>query len=310
MVIGFSKIAHMRYQEAEPYLAVIRKKYPKIRWSDIKVYDQGKRHIVMVVSEYDVFRFPKNKKVARRMEAGVLFANVIRPILPVMIPDQMFVCDIKNKMTYSTYQFLPGVICTQKLFSKFSRAEQDLLAHCIGHCLSVIHSYPIVDAKRLGVEVYNEQKVYVHDFNSIIRDVLPLVDDFVKKWIQTLYRNFFNTLKLSKFQHTLTHFDPKPDHIIVNPKTLQIVGFVDCDEVEIGDPAFDFRKLDEYGDWFLKEVCQHYLLPRDAEFDNRMRFYKLRSPVGTLLSAARLCDQAAIKKAKNRLERYCKSHPL
>jgi aminoglycoside phosphotransferase (APT) family kinase protein len=69
------------------------------------------------------------------------------------------------------------------------------------------------------------------------------------------------------------HGDIYSTHLLWDSKDKKL-GLIDFSDMNIGDPAFDFAELYEYGQEFIEQVYKLYKGPKDDSFLERAWIYQ------------------------------------
>jgi hypothetical protein len=109
-----------------------------------------------------------------------------------------------------------------------------------------------------------------------------------------VWREFVGDPANFQFQPALIHRDLSGEHILVeqrarcssdlfDPTQGRITGILDWEDAAIGDPAFDFTGLLDFGSEFVQGVLAAYDGPYDGCMLERARFYDAIGPCHEVL---------------------------
>jgi aminoglycoside 2''-phosphotransferase len=146
----------------------------------------------------------------------------------------------------------------------------------LGEFLTSLHRFPIPRAIALGIPDANGaswREEYRALFGTVQRRVLPLLDGPAQDNLSRVWREFVDDPANFQFQPALIHRDLSGEHILFDPGQGCITGIIDWEDAAIGDPAFDFTGLLDYGSEFVQGVLSAYGGPRDGGMLDRCRFY-------------------------------------
>lgn len=291
-------------------LKIVRKTFPDISDEKIQIFDDGWDYIVIVVNNELTFRFPRRENYARTLPIEVSFLNLFADKSPIRVPKLIYQKDKKSGISYVTYDFIPGVQFTKSISETFSKEELLTIAQQLGSFLTVVHSFPIEEAKQLGIKQIDSFGSWKKRLTKIKKEVFPYIDGNEQQWIITMFENFLETIAKVPIKSVFIHSDIMPEHIIIDPKTHTLSGIIDFGDIEIADPAYDFTFLARYGQDFLNESYKSYALPRGQTFKERRQFYEDSSAVTNLEHSLELRDKERIAMHKQQLLDYVATHPL
>lgn len=294
----------------DPYVAIVKKKYPHVEHQKIRVFDDGWDYVVIVVDNQLAFRFPRREDYAKTLPTEVSFLNLFADRSPVRVPRLTYKKDKKTGVSYVIYDFIPGVQFTKSVSGPFSKEELLTIALQLGSFLTAIHSFPIEKAKQIGIGQIDFLDSWDKRLKKIRKDVFPYISEREQDWIVKLFEDFLEIVRKIPVNLVLTHSDIMPEHIIVDPKTHTLTGIIDFGDILIADPAFDFTFLARYGQDFLIGCYKNYGLQRDDMFEKRRQFYEDSLAVTNLEHSLELGNQEKIATHKKQLSEYVKSHPL
>lgn len=294
----------------EKILTIVNKRFPNIDNNKIQVFDDGWDYVVIVVNSELAFRFPRREDYAKTLPIEVNFLELFVDKSPVRVPKMTNQKDETTGISYVSYRFIPGVQFTKSISSTFSKDELLAVAKQLGTFLAVIHSFPVEEAKQLGIQQIDSFDSWQKRLTKIKKEVFPHIDENEQKWIIVLFENFLETIAKTPIKSVLTHSDIMPEHIIVDPKTHTLSGIIDFGDILIADPAHDFTFLARYGQDFLNESYKSYALPRDQTFEKRRQFYEDRLAVTNLEHSLELRNRERIAIHKKQLSEYVKTCTL
>ena len=285
----------------EEYIKVVKNHHPDITDQVIKIFDQGWDHIVIVINGKDTYRFPRGEDYKRHLPIEVAFINEFISQSPITIPKPSLHTDEKIGV-YATYPFIEGVPFTTEIARTFTQEELHEIAEKMGKFLKAMHKFPIERAKKIGV-IEPEPLKYWRNIYELRKKMFHYLSVTEQHWVKNIFNEFFLLINEKSFSPVVTHSDIYPDHIIVDPEKHVINGVIDVSDVSIGDPAYDFSFLDNYGKLFLDTVFNAYSLSPDKNFNKRRRFYKEHDVLNNLDHAIKIGDIKKIEEYKQLLNR-------
>ena len=291
-------------------LKIVRRIIPDINDEKIRIFDDGWDYIVIVVNDETAFRFPRREDYAKTLPIEVSFLEQFASKSPVSVPKLIYKKDEETGISFVTYEFIPGVQFTKNVSNNFSKEELLTIAQQLGSFLTTVHSFPIEKAKQLGVQQIDSLNSWEQRLKKIRKEVFSHISKNEQDWTIKLFESFLQIVRKMPINSVLIHSDIRPEHIIVDPETHTLSGIIDFGDIEIADPAYDFTFLAQYGQGFLTQAYQNYILPRDEAFETRRQFYEDRHVVTNLEHSLELGDKERIQIHKRQLSDYIDSHPL
>jgi aminoglycoside 2''-phosphotransferase len=288
---------------------VVATHYGNLSEHQTELFRDGFDHAVIVVDGKTAFRFAKNQEYLDKMPIVSAFLREFAPLTPTTVP----IPEILNHqgVTYERYEFLPGKPLKQELSSKFSTANLAGVAKVIGSFLTTIHSFPVERAVELGVPRNDPLKDWQDRYEAVKQHVFPVLNDEKRQSIAALFEILLLLLKNNDMPMKVTHFDIKPDHVIVNPDTQEISGIIDFGDMKIGDPAYDFTFFALYPIDLTPFVLQAYTLAKDVTFTQRVQLYQQALAVMDLEHALEVGDKKRSEDLKESLSsNFVTSHLL
>lgn len=180
-----------------------------------------------------------DQKYLQRLSTEVNFLKKFYSKSPLLVPKSELHTD-ESEGSYVAYDFIPGVQFSKDIAKTFSRENLLTIAQKLGNFLTVLHSFPIEEAKNLGVKQKDPSIEWKNNLEAIKNEVFPQISLEEQKWITQLYENFLELIWVSPFTAGVIHFDIMQEHIIVDSDTQRLSGIIDFTDVEIADPALDF----------------------------------------------------------------------
>lgn len=246
--------------KTEDLVAKLHTAFPDLSWSSHQVLTEGWDHVVVILDERMVFRFPIEADYQQDLATEIKVLTQIEPDIDAAIPRYTWIAPDK---TYAGYPIVPGQTVTKQYFDSFNTQQRTNFARHIAAFLSTLHArndlsyvredYLITDQ----AEVKQLSETHLPDALSdvdmqIVRTILDEVDQLLstKRPIVFIHGDFYS-------RHLL--WDEPNEHL----------GVIDFSDMCLADPAMDFAELFEYGDAFVQEVYEYYAGPKDSEFLNR-----------------------------------------
>jgi|GEM_PF-6323922 len=300
-----TKQIHNEVYDKKRLIAVLKKQISHLDEDKITWYNDGWDFVVAVI-DCQAFRFPRRKEYEMKLPSEVSFVKQFAVHSPIAIPK----LELHNDTAignYASYIFLQGVEFKKAVAKSFSIDNRLHIAQRLGSFLSALHSFPVDEAKRIGITEENVSQSWTDRFENIKKIVFRHLNSNELDWTIHLFTDFLQLITEHPVQTVVTHSDIAPEHIIVNSDDQTLSGVIDFGDINITDPAYDFAFLNKYGKDFLKETYGAYTPPRDPYFEKRRQFYEDRLVVTNLEHSVKVGEKFWLEKHKKELEEYMKS---
>lgn len=195
--------------------------------------------------------------------------------------------------------------------------RQLALAEQVGRMLTQVHAIP---PERIPTG--DEQGVFDHDQTrspaDYLTEVVKVADAFrqavgaslAERW-ESWLRGEVNPPPAYAGLPRFTHNDLGDDHLLMDPSTSQIVGVIDWSDAAFGDPCVDFLFLNHWlGAAFIDRVLQHYALPVDPVFHDRLQFNTTATAIIWTANAYQIGDPVDIRRWRDWFANiFAQGHP-
>ncbi|MGK7377518.1 phosphotransferase family protein [Planococcus sp. 1R117A] len=269
--------------ELEKKIIFIKQAMPEMEICKIEEKKTGWDNEIVFINDKKVFRFPKNKEVAKKaeMEARLLGDLLKQKELPLSIPDVTLLYGDDKQIVCGCYDLIEGDMC-----SKFKKAGMIENAKLLGEFLTQLHSLEIPD--------YMEKKHTTAYWKTFYRDVqkeiFPCIEQEAQYEIQDTFERFLFQQDPLAISSTVIHGDLTASNIVFKSAENRITGIIDFTDAQIGDPAFDFAGIYwDFGPSFTQQVLENYRGTEKIEaiFKRVQAFYGLQPVFHELLYAMR-----------------------
>lgn len=254
--------------DKETFLQKIRAAFPKLQWHDAQMITEGWDHVVIILDEKTVFRFPQDDEYKNMLQNEIAVLKVLKPLLPITIPDYEY---IAPDFEFAGYPIVPGRVLNKKQFETLSADEQAAIAKQLAEFLTALHS---LDNKQ--PDFAKVRTSYLDDDQLRVKKMMSNLDDVLSPSDRQLVDNIMNKvdeLATQALPVVLTHGDVYSRHLLWD-KDQHRLGVIDFSDMSHADPALDFAELHEYGQDFVDTVYQHYAGPKDDQFLERAWIYQ------------------------------------
>ena len=268
----------------EKYLRLIDEHFPDVSYKKSRIIRHGYDNIVIILDEVTVFRFPSDSYLSR-FKAEVRLLEKLSSRVSAPVPHYMY--RMKDD-SFGGYKKLDGMFMKKTAFRALPKTSKKALATELGKFLTELHAVPTSVARTAGFVEENDyywwsKKRAEKNLKLMQQKLFPKLTKIEAAWIEKKYREY---VSLSfDFKPVITHSDLVGDHILFDAKKKKISGVIDFADVEIGDPAIDFRRLWEFGEEFFQNVLSSYGGTVDRDFVQRSKFPRTVACVPHLLDA-------------------------
>lgn len=263
--------------KAESFIQKIKNDFPEIKWKKHRVITHGWDHIIIVLDEKIIFRFPKDQDYQDEFQNEIQLLHYLKKKVNVGIPEYNYISKDKS---IAGYNMVGGRELTLSRFRKLSASEKDIVAKQLAEFLSTLHATQKSIIAKYNVHTENQEQLY----KKLVRDTKKLLfPRLQKKDIQRI-EEYFAELKEAlghNYSNALVHNDLAPDHILWDSKNKQI-NIIDFSDRAFGDPAIDFSGLFEYGTKFTEKVFKLYSGKKDQQMLKRSQLYFKRIPLSIM----------------------------
>ncbi len=263
--------------KAEFFIQKIKNDFPQIKWKKYRTLTHGFDHVIIVLDEKIIFRFPKDKEYKAEFENEIQLLHYLKKKVKVGIPEYNYISKDKS---IAGYDMVRGRELTASRFRRLSASEKDTIAKQLAEFISTLHATPKSIIAKYNVRSENQEIEY----KNLVRDVKKLLFPRLRKQEIQAIEEYFAELKDAlghKYLNALTHNDLAWAHILWDSKNKQ-VNIIDFSDRAFGDPAIDFSGLFEYGAKFTEQVFKLYSGKKDEQMLKRSQLYFKRIPLSIM----------------------------
>ena len=248
----------------------IRATFPDIAFSHAELINRGTRHIIAVLDNELICRFPRHKHRRARLSTEIQLLNVLRQQTGVNLPTYVRVAP---DYSFACYAKIPGRELSPRLFQALDRPAQEAVLLQSAQFLSVLHQTP----KQFGVTNtlpgQTDRQYYSQQYFSERRPLMTRkVDVDLIGALDIFYTRF---ARIQPSGLWLVHNDFVHDHLLLDQSTNRL-GVIDFEAVP-GDAATDFAVFWSFADWAAPFVYAHYSSKaKEPGLLERSRWYRAR----------------------------------
>jgi aminoglycoside phosphotransferase (APT) family kinase protein len=267
--------------DAARYRAAIAAAFPDLPIRTCQFLAEGWDSTVWEVNGDLVFRFPKRADVAAWLRIEMALLPALAPTLPVPVPQFTAIAHEPDAFPYSFvgYQKLPGVSLADL---PAMRVAPERLPAGIGQFLTALHRFPTDRALACGMSDASPEtwRAQYAGMRTELRALVPRMTLPERERMETLFSAYLDDPAHFRFEPVLLHRDLGGDHLLLDPRTGDLIAVIDWGDVSIGDPAQDFGGLPAA---WLPALLASYGGTVDTTFADRVAFYRVLSPYHTLV---------------------------
>ena len=227
-----------------------------------------------------IFRFPKRAEGELLLRREIALLPRLSKTLPLPVPEYSFIGTPGPAYPYAFagYEKLNGIPAIEL---STPQSETIPLAGLLGCFLSSVHSFPALDAQKLGiVQAEVDPGVAIAEALAELCELASTLPSDISSRCARYLENHLRANMHYSCPRRLLHGDFSAEHILLSSDGRTVIGVIDWTDAEFGDPAFDFGYLWVWrGDPLVGEVLQHYQGDVDGEFLDRVRVYGVCSAV-------------------------------
>ena len=262
----------------EQATGVIRSRFPGLIIDDIYFVGEGSDFCAYAVNDYHLFRFGANRESMERLRWEQYLLPRLQSKLEIALPQFQVICPMDNRRPLCVYTMIKGKSFRGEVYRRLSEASKLRVAKQLADFLTVLHSFPVDEAKMCGVRerpAKDSCRGFHRDARKIIYPKLSESErDACESWFQKYYSDPANT----SYKPSLIHGDLQGRHVLFNPESESINGVIDFSDIWIGDPDHDLHYLlREHGEDFIRNLLKWYHHDDPERFFWKSRlFYLLR----------------------------------
>ena len=265
----------------------IKPYYPSVKEEKLNLLHHGSFNVYEI--DGFIFRIPDktlfNKKGFDLIQRETKKLSFLKNKLKLKIPEPLFVSK-SPELPIVGYNKIPGS-SIEKIWDKIPANKKNSIAREIGIFLKQFHSQDLAEKFirefKPNISSYLDIKdIYENIFNKTRELIYPLLKKELIDKIEQLFINYFNELNSKKFTVCLTHQDFDTSNILIDEETFEIIGIIDFEETDIGDPAYDLIFWNQ-GITFQESLLKTYNEKTDPYLEARILFYYKRSGIPYML---------------------------
>ncbi|WP_082696921.1 phosphotransferase family protein [Kocuria rosea] len=243
--------------------------FPDLRWSRARRITEGWDHVVVVLDDALVFRFPQEPPYTEALGREIAVLDHLAPRLPVRIPRYDRVAPDGS---FAGYPLLPGRTLQPEVLASLDAAARGALVAQLAGFLSALHTAPVpgTPLARVPASSLAEDQA---DVRSAATAHLPAVLTAAElEEVERILADV-DALLAAELPAVVVHNDVYSRHLLWDDAAARL-GVIDFSDMCLGDPAVDFAELYEYGEAFVRAVHERWTGPGDPGLLDRAWTYQ------------------------------------
>jgi|GEM_PF-1601846 aminoglycoside phosphotransferase (APT) family kinase protein len=247
----------------------IRTTFPDFHFSKATLAMSGDDHIVLIVDDAWVFRFPRSEEYARRFLREVKLLKTLRIHTTVPVPEYVYVSE---QLRFGGYPMLQGDPATGLAFERLSRDRQSRFLGSMAQFLTAIHRLPTSLVVSASGDEDRTPAWFRRRYLAERRDTLGTLLNARIADADRFYEKF---IELAVAKRTFVHGDLLDRHMLIDGKGT-VTGVIDFGDAAVSDPAYDFGFFWRYGEEAVSQLYERYESKDDRSLVLRSRYYFMR----------------------------------
>ncbi|MBS4192018.1 aminoglycoside phosphotransferase family protein [Bacillus sp. FJAT-49705] len=266
----------------------IQKAFPTLKMNEIMENHRGWDNDIIMINHSDVFRFPKNEKIASKIEIEKQLLDLLSEKEPLLsIPAYKLLNDKNKRLICTRHKYIEGL----PMIQCHDQINENETAILLGDFLTKLHS---IEYKKTGLTTIHTSSYWNEFYSSIKKEAFPFLNQAEKNNINHLFNRFFKTFSNMEINKCVIHGDLTGANMIYHAEQNKLTGIIDFTDAQISDPAFDFAGIYwDFGAAFTKKVLSHYEGQEniDSIFHRVSSFYGLQPIFHELLYSIKNGDK-------------------
>jgi aminoglycoside 2''-phosphotransferase len=263
---------------------IVKSTHLDIQINEVQTKMNGWDNDILILNNEVVFRFPKSKGVAAKVQDEVALVSQLLLKNPwVQIPRYESVY-LDEEFRGVKYDYIDGESLSDYEVINYIKPQN---AEILGDFLTKLHSIDLSTLKGTKIVPIHTMEYWEDLFNSVEAFVFPYLKQSQKNKINNLFKSFFKNSIFTTSKKRLIHGDLTIANILFQKDKGLVNGIIDFTDAQVGDPAFDFAGLYwSFGPDFTPDVLSYYQVKDKESILNRVQsFYGLQPIFHNLLYA-------------------------
>ncbi len=236
-------------------LVRIKREFPEVKWTSVRIKDEGWNHFAVILDNSVVFRVPKYEEKRGYFGDEIALLELVAKHTSVRVPR---VTHVSRDSTIMGYSYLPGDELSASAVELFDEELLRIVSGQLALLLGDLHEISLRAVQDLSVRE-TEDEWLRSGYHEHLQGRLPDEEcEVIENYLQDL-----ESCESSCSTRVLLHGDLALDNVILDreEKRISIIDFTDW---RIGDPACDFSGLYDSAT-LVREVFQKYRPKGDCD---------------------------------------------
>ena len=191
----------------------IKEEFPQIKFKNVKQVTCGLDHVVLILDDKYVLRFPKNDYYKKKIKVEMRLLTELKKKTS-KIPDYKYV---PKDQSFGGYPIIDGKPLTSKNFNNFTNQQKTQLVNELADFLTTLHKIPISKAKKIGLKFEWSHQDELNQYKQRKKQIKKVLNSKEMRFVDNLMEKYVS-LKLPK--NCLVHHDLSEDHILAKNNKL------------------------------------------------------------------------------------------
>jgi aminoglycoside 2''-phosphotransferase len=263
---------------------IVKSTHPDIQINEVQTKMNGWDNDILILNNEVVFRFPKSKGVAEKVQDEVALVSQLllkKPLVQIPRYESVY---LDEEFRGVKYDYIDGESLSDYEVINYIKTQN---AEILGDFLTKLHSIDLSKLKGTKKVPIHTMEYWEDLFNSVEAFVFPYLKQSQKTEINNLFKSFFHNSIFTTSKKRLIHGDLTIANILFQKDKGLVNGIIDFTDAQVGDPAFDFAGLYwSFGPDFTTDVLSYYQVKDKESILNRVQsFYGLQPIFHNLLYA-------------------------
>lgn len=246
----------------------------------VRVVNDGMQHLVVILNEELVARFPRDQAAARSLREEANLLGQLQGHVAVPLPVPVHAEDALASHPFTLHRMLEGADTTRSAVAALDQRARRRLLDDTGRFLRDLAAVEI-DGLPVSVATTSQDRLQ-QLCRRADESIRPLLWRHQRDWLDEI----ISAVDQISFAHTpsLIHGDLAPYHLLHDPQSGQLTGVLDFGVAGLGDPAVDLGCLvATWGEKYCSELLRTW--PEAVELADRARLIAMTLPLQWAVAA-------------------------
>jgi aminoglycoside phosphotransferase (APT) family kinase protein len=266
------------------FVTRIRRAFPALAFEQASLNDLGEDHVVVILDDAWIFRFPRAADYRRSFGAEIALLAHLQGRVPLATPDYSH---LSPEGDFGGYRMIKGIPLTAKTFDTLTDEVQDTVLEQVAGFLRGLHGAPPILLTRSNGERARAWTGADHAANYRRHRRQGIAALAPASQIAIFDRFYDAYAALAPLGAAPIHGDLTDDHLLLAPDRRTLAGVIDFGDAAVGDPALDLAFFWLFGDAAASSLIARYdPAGADPTLANRSRFAFVRWRIERIWRAA------------------------